>query len=187
VIDLADLIAEDLACLGLHRADEWSFRAIEREIAAGKALAAPPMVAESPRIEASAATPPPPGHLPLLVTPQLAAEVLGVTESQLRLLLHEGRIARVRIGKRDLIPRDAIEGFIHSNTVQPKSWRDETPAPSSASSASAAATTSLGQKAVARASAQRALRTANKLKSLSPAGSTSEPATSAGRVIPLKP
>ena len=118
----------------------------------------------------------------------MAAAVMGVTESQVRLLLHEGRIARVRIGKRDLIPRDAIERFVTSNTVEPStSWREETPAPSSASSTSAAATTSAGPKAVAAASAQRALRTANKLKSLSPNGSTSEPARPAGRVIPLKP
>jgi excisionase family DNA binding protein len=129
----------------------------------------------------------PPSGLPLLATPQAAAAVMGVTESQIRLLLHEGRIARVRIGKRDLIPRDAIERFISSNTVDPSmSWREETTAPSSAGSPSAAAGTSPGQKAVAAASAQRALRTANKLRSLSPSGSTSEPARPAARVIPLK-
>jgi excisionase family DNA binding protein len=127
----------------------------------------------------------PPSGLPLLATPQAAAAVLGVTESQIRLLLHEGRIARVRIGKRDLIPLDAVERFVTSNTVEP-SWRAETPAPSSAGSPSAAAGTSPGQKAVAAASAQRALRTANKLKSLLPSGSTSEPARPAARVIPLK-
>jgi hypothetical protein len=33
MIDLDNLTAEDLACLGLHRADdEWSFEATEREI-----------------------------------------------------------------------------------------------------------------------------------------------------------
>jgi excisionase family DNA binding protein len=127
-----------------------------------------------------------PTHLPLLATPHEAAAILGLTESQVRLLMHEGRIAKVRVGKRDLIPRLAIERFVTSNTVEP-SWRAETPAPSSAGSPSAAVGTSPGQKAVAAASAQRALRTANKLRSLSPTGSTSEPAQPVGRVIPLKP
>jgi integrase len=67
-------------------------------------------------------------------------EVLGLTESQVRHLLDEQRIARVRVGKRDLIPREAINRFIISNTVEPKPWRDETTAPSSASSEGAAST-----------------------------------------------
>jgi excisionase family DNA binding protein len=182
--DDLDLNAEDIALAGLHRAgDSWSSigREIEREI---NPSFEPPQLT-SPEGQKLAA-PPAPVDLPLIATPQQAADSLGVTEQQVRLLMHEGRIARVRIGKRDLIPRPAIERFVTSNTVEPStSWRAETTAQSSTSASSAAPGTSPGPKAVAAASAQRALQTANKLRSLSPSGSTSAPAQPAARVIPL--
>lgn len=52
MIDLDNLTAEDLACVGLHRDDEWSFKAIEREVdpdAASRALKAFAALAAPPK------------------------------------------------------------------------------------------------------------------------------------------
>jgi excisionase family DNA binding protein len=122
--------------------------------------------------------------LPLLTTIKVAAEVMGLTEDQVRDLLRERRIRYVRIGKRCMIPRDAIATFITENTVQP-SWQDETQGHGSTSSKNADVITSSGPKAAAAGSAARARQIAHKLKSRSPNSSTCEPAAPA-RVIPLK-
>lgn len=122
-------------------------------------------------------------ELPRLVTVTLAAEYLGLTASQVRTLVATNKIARTPIGARFMIPRDALDQFVLTNTVQP--CRDETPVRVSASSKSASAITSVGPKEVAPASAQRALRIANSLKPRSPNSSTSEREIPA-RVIPLK-
>lgn len=122
--------------------------------------------------------------LPLLASPKMAAEVMGLTEPQVRELLHEQRLAHVRIGKRRMIPRDAIESFISGNKVKPK-CQDETQGRGSASSISVDVITSPGPEAAAVGSAARARQIANKLKSPLPDCSTYEPAAP-GRVIPLK-
>jgi excisionase family DNA binding protein len=122
--------------------------------------------------------------LPLLATPKMAAAVMGLTEHQVRDLLHEQRLAYVRIGKRLMIPRDAIKTFISENTVQ-ATWQDETQARGSTSSKNADVITSSGPKAAAAGSAARARQIAHALKSRSPNSSTCEPAAPA-RVIPLK-
>jgi excisionase family DNA binding protein len=122
-------------------------------------------------LAASASGPPGIADLPLLATPKQAASVMGLTVSQVRGLIRDGRIARVRIGNRILIPRDAIERFIQENTVKP--CHVEIQEPASASSESGDATTSSGQKMVAAGSAARARQIANRLKSRSPNSSTS--------------
>jgi excisionase family DNA binding protein len=121
--------------------------------------------------------------LPMLATPKQAAEVMGLTDQQVRSLIRGGKIAHVLIGKRKMIPRDAIEKFIPQNTVHP--CHAETRAPASASLKNEAATTSSGLKVVAAGSAARALQIAESLKSPLPSSSTSELATLA-RVIPLR-
>jgi excisionase family DNA binding protein len=129
---------------------------------------------------------PPPvqlADLPMLATPKLAAAVMGLTESQARGLVRAGRIGHIVVGKRVMIPRNAIEAFIAANMVPP--CRVEIPDHAYASSKSGAATTSSGLKAVAAGSAARALQIADKLRSRSPNSSISEPETPA-RVIPLK-
>jgi excisionase family DNA binding protein len=129
---------------------------------------------------------PPPvdlADLPMLATPKLAAAVMGLTESQARGLVRAGRIGHIVVGKRVMIPRNAIEAFITDNMVPP--CRVEIPGPACASSKSAVATTSSGLKAVAAGSAARALQIADRLKSRSPSSSISEPAIPA-RVIPLR-
>jgi excisionase family DNA binding protein len=122
-------------------------------------------------------------ELPMLATPKQAAEVMGPTEAQVRGLIRAGRIAHVPVGKRVMIPREAIVRFIQENTVQP--CPVETQEPVSAGSTSADATTSFGLSAVAAGSAARALKIAAKLKSPSRTSSTGQPAQAAP-VIPLR-
>ena len=121
--------------------------------------------------------------LPMLATPRQAAAVMGLTEAQVRGLVRGGRIGHIVVGKRVMVPRDAIERFIADNTVQP--CRVETLDHASGSSKSGAAITSSGLKAVAAGSAARALQIADKLKSRSPSSSTCVTETPA-RVIPLR-
>ncbi|WP_441252029.1 helix-turn-helix domain-containing protein [Tardiphaga sp. 71_E8_N1_1] len=118
-----------------------------------------------------------------LVSVADSAEYLGLKEGQLRGLISAGRIARVRIGSRVLIPRDALDQFILANTELP--CRDEIQERAFASSKSADAITSSGRTVDAAASAQRALRTAESLKPRSPTSSISAPEMQA-RVIPLR-
>src|SRR5256885_1693053 len=104
--------------------------------------------------------------LPMLATLKQAAEVMGPTEAQVRALVRAGRLAHIMVGKRVMIPRDAIEQFVSENRVLP--CHVETPGPDSASSKSADASTSFGLSVVAAGSAQRALQIASKLNSRSP-------------------
>jgi excisionase family DNA binding protein len=121
--------------------------------------------------------------LPMLASPELAAEVMGVTPAQVRSLIRDGKIAHVPIGKRSkMIPRSAIEQFIASNTVQP--CLAETQDRASVSSRNGDVFTSAGQSEVAAGSAARALQIAESLKSRSPNTSTPEHG-SQGRVIRL--
>ena len=121
--------------------------------------------------------------LPLTAAIDQVARVLGFTCGQVRALVNNKKIAHIRLGSRFMIPRDAIERYLLENTVQP--CRDETPVPASASLKSEIASTSSGQKAVAAASAQRALQICNSLKPHSPNLSTPAPGQPV-RVIHLK-
>lgn len=108
--------------------------------------------------------------LPLLATVAQAAEVLGISASQVRRLIEDRRLAHVRIGPKLMrIPRDSIQQFVTLNTVQP--CQDGTPAPASVSSRSAAPITSFGPNTVAAASEARALQISARLKSRSPSSS----------------
>lgn len=121
--------------------------------------------------------------LPLLATPKQAAEVMGPTEAQVRSLVRAGQIACVMIGKRVMIPRNAIEQFIADNMVTP--CRAETQGHVYTGTATVRAGTSPGPSEVAAGSAARALQIAHKLKSPSPNSSTRAP-ENPGRVIPLR-
>jgi len=57
---------------------------------------------------------------PLLTTIKVTAEVMGLTDEQVRSLLRGRRIRYVLVGKRYMIPRDAIATFITENTVEPR-------------------------------------------------------------------
>jgi len=121
---------------------------------------------------------------PLLVTPQEAARLLGLTAAQLRVLIREGRLAYLLIGRRPMVPREALQQFIRDNT-RAALCPDETKAHASAFSRSGAHTTSPGPSMVAHGSAARVRQIANKLKSRSPSSSISEPVPPAP-VIPLR-
>jgi len=122
-------------------------------------------------------------QLPLLVTPKRAGAMMGITDSQVRALVHSGRLAHVLVGKRIMIPPAAIEQFIKDNTVLP--CLAETPALVSASSKSATASTFAGRSEVAAGSAARALQIAEGLKS--PSRSSSQRAIAPpAPVIPLR-
>jgi excisionase family DNA binding protein len=122
-------------------------------------------------------------ELPLLITPKQAAAVMGPSESQIRALIHSGRLAHVLVGRRIMIPRDAIERFIRDNTVL--QCLDEMPVPASAISINGAVFTSAGRSEVAAGSAARALLIAERLKS--PLRSSSPEATApVARVIQLR-
>jgi excisionase family DNA binding protein len=119
----------------------------------------------------------------MLATPKQAAEILGLSDGQIRDLLRHYRIPYVRVGSRKLIPRDAIQSFVNDNTVP--SCRVETQAHAFAFSTNVNAGTSSGPSTAAAGSAQRALAIADRLNSHSPNSSTPTIAERA-RVIPLK-
>ena len=121
--------------------------------------------------------------LPELARVTQVAKVMGLTEAQVRGLVHGRRIEHVMVGRRPFIPKSAIQRFIAENTVP--SCRDETLGPVSAFSKSDGAFTSAGPKLAAAGSAARALQIASKLKSSSSNSSASARAAAA-RVIPLK-
>jgi excisionase family DNA binding protein len=122
----------------------------------------------------------------MLLTLQEAAARLRTPRRRLRELINEHRIAFMRIGKKKvMIPEEAIDRFILDETVGP-SCREETQGLVSASSNGADATTSFGQKAVAAASAARALEISRKRKGHSGSSSPRAPGAAAP-VIPLKP
>jgi excisionase family DNA binding protein len=80
---------------------------------------------------------------PLLTTPREAAQLLGLTRGQLRCLIREGRLAYLIIGRRPMIPREALQQFIRDNTKAPTTCPNGTKAHASAFLTSAAHTTSL--------------------------------------------
>jgi excisionase family DNA binding protein len=122
----------------------------------------------------------------MLLTLQEAAARLRTPRRRVRELINENRIAFMRTGKKKvMIPEEAIDRFIVAETVEP-ACREETQARVFASSNGADAITSFGQKAVAAASAARALEIAKKPKKPSPCSSSPGPG-SPGRVVPLKP
>jgi excisionase family DNA binding protein len=123
------------------------------------------------------------GDLPRLVTVKVAAQYLGLTDSQVRALVTTNRIARTPIGARIMIPREALDEFIALNTVQP--CHGETQDPGSAFSKNVSASTSFGAKTDAAASAQRALQIAGSRKQRCLTSSKSAAGTRA-RVIPVK-
>jgi hypothetical protein len=113
----------------------------------------------------------------------LAAE-LNVPQKAARALINQRKIAFVPVGKKKVIVSDeAIREFIQNETVTP--CRDETKDRASASSKGGDTITSVGQKAVAAASAARALAIAKRPKKGS-ANSSSRGTARAGRVIPMK-
>jgi excisionase family DNA binding protein len=120
--------------------------------------------------------------LPLTVTVEEAAKILGFSFHQTRTLINSKKIAHIKLGSRAMIPREAIGRYIRENTVEP--CRDETLVLASASLTSEIASTSSGQRAVAAASAQRALQICNSLKTLSPSSSTPGPARKAREIHP---
>jgi excisionase family DNA binding protein len=121
--------------------------------------------------------------IPMLCTPKLAAEVMGLTAQQVRSLLQRKKIAHVPVGKRLMIPRNAIEDFIAQNTVLPCPVEIQEFASSGLKNADV--TTSSGLNAVAAGSAARALQIASKLKLPPPNSSPPKPSPPA-RVIPLR-
>ena len=92
--------------------------------------------------------------LPMLCTPNLAAEVMGLTRQQVRSLLRLKKIAHVPVGKRLMIPHTAIEDFIVQSTVPP--CHVEIPERACASLKNAGVITSSGLTAAAAASARLA-------------------------------
>jgi hypothetical protein len=122
-------------------------------------------------------------ELPELASLAQTAEVMGLTVTQVRGLIHSRRLEHVMIGRRPFVPKSAIPRFIAENTVQP--CRDEIQVPVFVSSKNGAVFTSAGPKVAAAGSAARVRQIASKLKSRSPSSYESERA-SAARVIPLK-
>lgn len=55
----------------------------------------------------------------MLVSFQEAAEILGASENKVRHLVRSRRLAAVQVGKRLMIPREAIPKFVEMNLVQP--------------------------------------------------------------------
>jgi excisionase family DNA binding protein len=122
-------------------------------------------------------------HLPPLMSLIHAAKELGVPVSRMRHLVHKRRIGFVRVGARQMIPREALPRFIEDNLVLP--CPEEAQDHDSGFSPSAVATISSGPNPAARGSAARVRQIAQSLKSRSPSSSDAarEPVD---RVIPLK-
>jgi excisionase family DNA binding protein len=118
-----------------------------------------------------------------LETPKQCAARVGVTERQIRYLITSGQIEYVEIGKRILLPVTAFANFLEARKVRP--WHAETKDRDSVGSTSAMVSTSAGPNPAAVASAQLARQTAQRLKSFSRNGCSSEVATTV-QVIPLK-
>jgi excisionase family DNA binding protein len=112
---------------------------------------------------------------------QLAKRV-GISERQVRDLIHTKRLGHVWIGLRPHIPDGAFARFLEANTVTP--CQDETRDRTFIGSKSEPAGTSSGRSEAAAASAALARRTAKKLKSLSQ-NSCSNETEEPGRVIRL--
>jgi excisionase family DNA binding protein len=121
----------------------------------------------------------------MLLTLQEAAGRLRTPRRRLRELVNEHRIAFVRTGKKKvMIPDDAIDRFIAEETVEP-TCRAGTQDRVFASLKGEDAITSSGRKAVAAASAARALQISQKRKGRLASSSPPGPGEAA-RVIPMK-
>jgi hypothetical protein len=118
-----------------------------------------------------------------LETPKQLAARVGLSERQIRHLIHSRQLEHVLIGCRVFIPGGAWMRFLEIKKVQP--CQDETKALDCAGSPSASASISRGPNEAAAASAALARQTANKLKSRSPSSCNSETGEPA-RVIPLR-
>jgi excisionase family DNA binding protein len=116
-------------------------------------------------------------------TPKQLAKRVGITERQVRYLLQCGELDHVMIGSRIHIPDGAFRRFLASRMV--KSCPDETRGPDYRGSRNGVAITSRGPSEAADASARLARQTANKLKSSSQNGCSTEDAERA-QVIPLR-
>jgi excisionase family DNA binding protein len=123
------------------------------------------------------------GEAGALLSTKQTAKILGVSDASVRMLIRQGRIDCVRIGKRPWVRRDRIQYFLDSNTE--KQCHGETQVPSFGFSKSGDASTSSGLTAGAAASAARALQTANKLSKHSQ-NSSKTASDTPGRVIRLK-
>src|ERR1051325_2253271 len=128
--------------------------------------------------------------LPMLATLKQAAAVMGPSEAQVRALALSGRLAHVFIGRRLMIPRDAIQEFIcraiqeSNRNAMVQTCRVETQVPTCNGIETATAGTSPGLSEAAAGSAALALQTAKQLKSRS--RHSSEPAPAQAHVIPLR-
>jgi hypothetical protein len=122
--------------------------------------------------------------LPMNATPKQAAEVLGLTESQVRGLMRDRKLGYLPVGCRLMVPRDAIARFMVDNIVEPI-CQGETKVPGFTGTGIARVGTSPGLSEAAAGSAARALQIAASLKSPSPSSSISEAGTR-GHVIPLR-
>jgi len=124
---------------------------------------------------------PPTGTLSMveerLETPKQLAARVGITERQVRHLIHTGQLEHVMIGSRVHIPLGAFGRFLETSMV--KSCHVETKDQGCAGSPSAIASTSHGQSAAAAASARLVRQTANKLKTSSRSGCSAEGAVPA--------
>ena len=106
---------------------------------------------------------------PLLLSVRDASGKAGLSESQVRKLIRDGRLAHVKVGLRLFVPRGAIEDFIGRNTV--RTCPEEIPDRDCGSSTNGTVFTSAGLNQAAAVSALRALQIASRLKSSSPISS----------------
>jgi hypothetical protein len=113
------------------------------------------------------------------------ADRVGVSEAWIRQRMRGRELRYAKAGGRYFITAGAWEEFIERNTVEAEGWDGETKDHVYNGLKNEVRITSVGVKVVEAASAQRALRTAERLKSSSRTGSTHD-SESPGLVIPLK-
>jgi len=58
-------------------------------------------------------------EFPVLLSFKCAAEIMGTSEGKVRRLVRNRRMAAVQVGKRLMIPREAIPKFVEMNMVRP--------------------------------------------------------------------
>src|SRR5204862_6317316 len=110
-----------------------------------------------------------------LETPKQLARRVGVSERQIRQLIHTEQLEYVLIGCRVLIPIGAFSSYIDAKKVAP-SWQGETKDRGSVGSINEPPITSCGPNAVAAASARLVRQTAKMLRTASRNGSAREAA-----------
>ena len=115
---------------------------------------------------------------------QLSRRV-GMSQAWIRQRMRDRQLRYAKPGGRYIIPSGAWEEFIQRNTVEAEEWDGETKDLGCNGLRSGVPTTYVGAKAVEATSVQRALRTAEKLKSSSRTGSKLG-SEAQGHVIPLK-